>query len=401
MDAALLERLGTIRLAKKKSHEEEIRHGLLALRESGVAPDTPAPELVSLLNAQWGKGRETDLAVIFSLGKIADPTAVEALGEIERRSADKEIKKEIKRSLFKLGQRGLALPQEKAAEKKPAALFERGAEIEAYMSAVDGAGGRLVWIAKPQPSHGLQVIQAMLQDRDGLLRIGGVHMRRKELRKMALDIKQQHDVSMIAIPWEYADQIIYEGFEKAKARGQSGLENFHELRSLIGTGKPKKQAHPIYKKIDPGEARDGAWRELSRRLLEEPELRYWILTDDWVQAFLSQLQEAQTSRLVLNPMQKEERFNAIVRDAVRTLCAGENGKGFSRRMEDMALYFFETNRADLAKLSLAVALQVGEGDPGPLDVSFLTGLMQKSFAFFTSQQKAEKEEAESAMIIKP
>ena len=153
------------------------------------------------------------------------------------------------------------------------------------MSAVDGGGGRLVWIAKPQPNHGLQVIQAMLQDRDGLLRIGGIHMRRKELRKMAQDIKQQHDVSMIAIPWEYADQMIYEAYERAKARGQSGLENFHELRSLIGTGKPKEQPHPIYKKLDAAEAREGAWRELSRRLLDEPELRYWILTDDWVQVF--------------------------------------------------------------------------------------------------------------------
>ena len=149
------------------------------------------------------------------------------------------------------------------------------------------------------------------------------------------------------------------------------------------------------------QARDGAWREQSRRLLEEPELRYWILTDDSVQALLPQLQEAQTSRLVLNPLQKEERFNAIVREAVKTLCAGENGRTFTRRMEDMALYFLETNRADLTKLALAVALQVGEGDPGPLDVSFLTGLIQKSFAFFISQQKAKKEEAQSSLIIKP
>jgi hypothetical protein len=48
-----------------------------------------------------------------------------------------------------------------------------------------------------------------------------------------------------------------------------------------------------------------------------------------------------------------------------------------------------------------VAQQVGEGDPGPLDVSFLTGLVQKSFAYFMSQEKAKKEEAESALIIKP
>ena len=388
-------------MAKKKTHEDEVRQGLATLQKSGLTLNASAPGLIPALRAHLGKSRETDLAVIFSLGKIADPAALNVLAEIERTTTDKDLKKEIKRSLFKLTQKGLAMPQENAAEKKSTPLFERASEIEAYMSAVDGGGGRLVWIAKPQPNHGLQVIQAMLQDRDGLLRIGGIHMRRKELRKMAQDIKQQHEVSMIAIPWEYADQTIYEAYDRAKSRGQSGLENFHELRSLIGTGKPQEQPHPIYRKLDVTEARDGSWRELSRRLLDEVELRYWILTDDWVQAFLPLLQEAQTSRLVLNPLQKEERFNAIVRDAVKALCAGDNGKLFKRRMEDMAFYFFETNRAELAKLALAVALQVGEGDPGPLDVSFLTGLMQKSFAFLMSQQKARNEEEQSGLIIKP
>ena len=389
-------------MAKQKSHEEEIRQGLAALRESGIALESPAQDLVPRLVAQFGKGRDTDLAVIFALGKIFDAASLDALVEIDRALVDKEIKKEIKRALFKLSQKGFAPPEQRTADSKPAAsLFGADRDIEAYMSAVDGGGGRLIWIAKPQASHGLQVIQAMLHDREGLLRFGGAHMRRKELRKMADEIKQQHGIAMITVPWEFADRIVYEGYEKAKERGQSGLENFHETRSILATGRPKEINHPIYAKIDVKEARDGAWREQSRRLLDEPELRYWILTDDWVQAFLPQLQEAQTSRLVLNPLQKEERFNAIVRDAVKTLCSGENGPAFKRRMEDMALYFCETKRADQAKLSLAVALQVGEGDPGPLDISFLTGLMQKSFAFFLSQEKAKKEEAQESLIIKP
>ena len=369
------------------------------LRESGVALDAPAQDLVPRLVAEFGKGKEIDLAVIFSLGKVFDASALDALVELDRRTSDKEAKKEIKRALFKLSQKGFT---QKAEESKPAApLFGVDREIEAYMSAVDGGGGRLIWIAKPQPSHGLQVIQAMLHDRDGLLRFGGMHMKRKELRKMADEIKQQHGVTMIAVPWEFADRIVYEGYERAKERGQSGLENFHEVRSILATGKPNEAAHPIYGKMDAEQARDGAWREQSRRLLDEPELRYWVLTEDWVQALLPQLQEAQTSRLVLNPLQKEERFNAIVRDAVKTLCSGENGRAFKRRMEDMALYFLETQRADQAKLALAVALQVGEGDPGPLDVSFLTGLVQKSFAFLMSQEKAKKEEEQESLIIKP
>jgi hypothetical protein len=119
-----------------------------------------------------------------------------------------------------------------------------------------------------------------------------------------------------------------------------------------------------------------------------------------LQAFLAQIQEAQTSRLVLNPAQKEERLAAIVREAAKELCRGENGKALQRRMEDMALYFYATDRVAQAKLALAVARQISEGDPGPLDISFLTGLVQKSFAVLLSQQKAHKEE-EPSLIIKP
>lgn len=369
------------------------------LRSSGIEFEGPSSDLVSRLEAEFGKGRDTDLAVVFSLGRIADNSAVEALIRLEKGSADKEIKKETRRSLFKLSQRGLTIPQEKS-EQLSTAILSHAPDIEAYMSSVDGSGGRLVWIAKPQPNLGLQLIQGMVNDREGLQRIGGASTRRKELRKMSQEIKQQHNISMISVPWEYADKLLYEGFERAKSLGRSGLENFHELRSLVTTGKPKLDDHPVYSRLNSEEARQGAWRELSRRLLEEPELRFWILDSDWIQPFMGQLQEAQSSRLVLNPVQKEERLAGIVRDAVKALCAGEMGRIMQRRMEDMALYFIETGRPDHAKLALAVALQVKQEEPGPLDISFLTGLVQKSIAFYVSQQKTERE-AEPSLIVKP
>ncbi len=388
-------------MAKKDLHDERLEKGLAALRSAGIAIDRPTLQSIAQLKNAIGRSAEADIAAIFLLGKIVAQESLDLIREIDKIATDKDVKKEIKRALFKLAQKGMAITDEAAVEKRPVALFERTLEIEAYMSAVDGGGGRLIWIAKAQPNHGLQVIQAMLRDRDGLLRFGGMHMKRKEFRAMADEIKQQHGVSMIAVPWEFADQIIYEGYEKAKARGQSGLENFHETRSLIGTGKPKPVTHPIYAKLGTEDLREGPWREQSRRLLDEPELRYWILLDDWLKGFLSQIEDARQSPLVLNPLQKEERLAAIVRDAVKTLCAGDSGKAFKQRMEDTALYFAETDRIEQAKLSLAVAQQVREGDPGPLDISFLTGLMQKSFTFFMSQQKAQKEEAESSLLIKP
>jgi hypothetical protein len=392
-------------LAKQDFHDEQLKNGLAALAVAGIAVEAPSVASIPALREVWRRSPEMDLAAVFLLGKIATAEAAEQLREFDRGSADKELKKEIKRSLFKLSQKGVVVPPEPAAEKKLGPLFERENQIEAYMSAVDGGGGRLIWIAKPQTNHGLQVIQAMVHDREGLLRFGGVQMKRKELRAMADDIKQQHGVSMIAIPWEFADWIVYEAYEKAKARGQSGLEDFHAIRSVLGTGKPKAVTHPVYEKLGTGDFRDGPWREQSRRLLEEPELRYWVIIDEWVQDCLAALHEAQSSPLILNQVQKEERLAGVVRDAVKTLCAGDHGQAFKRRMEDMALYFAETERMEQAKLALAVVQQVGEGDPGPLDVSFLTGLMQKSFVFFMSQLKAQQEaqqkEQQSSLIVKP
>lgn len=387
-------------MAKRKSHEEEIQRGFEELQRTGFALGDASPALIPRLKEQFGKAKETDFAIIFALGKIVDASSADLLAGFEKEATDKDLKKEIRRSLFKLSQRGLAIPKETAEAKFPTPLLQRMADIEAYMSPVDGAGGRLVWIAKLQPSHGLQLIQAMISDREGLQRIGGARMRRQELRKMAQEIKKTHGVTMIAVPWQYADAMLYEAFEQAKPRGRSGLEQFHELRAIVNTGKPTVQDHPVYRRLDADSARGGAWRELSRSLLDEPEFRFWILDEDWMQLFLPQVQEAQASRLVLNPLQKEERIAGIVRDAVKTLCAGEPGKVMQRRMEDLALYFVETGREELAKLALAVALQIKQGDPGPLDISFLTGLVQKSFAFYLSQQKTKAEEALS-LIVKP
>jgi len=388
-------------LANKKQTEEKIRAGLEQLRQSGFSLEDSSASLVPRLKEQLEKAPATDLAVVYWLGKIPEAAAVAMLDRIEKSTTNKELRKEARRSLFKLGQRGIAIPRgAEQAARAVAPIFSQRPAIEAYMSPGDGGGGYLIWIAKAQPNHGLQLIQAMLHNREGLLRIGGARVPRKDLRKMAREIKAQHGATMVPIPWEFADRALYEGYETAKARGQTGLENFHELRSFIATGKPKELRHPIYDKLEGVKVREGAWREGSRRLLEEPELRYWIVADDWLQGFIAHIQEAQSSRLILNPAQKEERLAGIVRDAVKQLCRGDSGKAFQRRMEDIALYFFATGRVAQAKLALAVALQVGEGDPGPLDVGFLTGLLQKSFAVLLSKQETQKEQ-DPSLIIKP
>jgi len=104
--------------------------------------------------------------------------------------------------------------------------FRAGSDVEASMSAVDGGGD--AWSGSPNRNRttACKLFKRCCTTAKDCSRFGGMHVRRKELRKMADEIKQQHGISMISIPWEFADQIVYEGYERAKARGQSGLENF-------------------------------------------------------------------------------------------------------------------------------------------------------------------------------
>lgn len=388
-------------MSKKKSHEHEIKRGLAELRDFGIDADALSPALIPCLEEHFGKGHETDLGIIFILGKIADSSAAEALARLEKEAAEKEIKKEIRRSLFRLAQKGISVFRSAHAETSTRrTILSWEVEIEGYLSSVDGGGGRLVWLAKPQAGSGIQLLQGMVSDREGLQQVGGTVIRRKNLRQMIHEIKEKHGVTMISIPWEYGDQVLYEANEKRKALGHGSVENFSSLRAVFTSGRPKELSHPIYDRVSSKEAQSGAWRELSRQVLDEPEFRPWILDEDWVRPYLQQLQEAQESRLVLNPLQKEERLAGIVREAVRTIFAGEGVKILQRRMEDMALYLVETGRRDKAKLALAVALQFKHGDPGLLDISFLTGLAQKSFAFYTSQEETENEK-EPSLIVKP
>ena len=119
------------RLAKQDFHDEQLKNGLAALAVAGIAVEAPSVASIPALREVWRRSPEMDLAAVFLLGKIATAEAAEQLREFDRGSADKELKKEIKRSLFKLSQKGVVVPPEPAAEKKLGPLFERENQIEA------------------------------------------------------------------------------------------------------------------------------------------------------------------------------------------------------------------------------------------------------------------------------
>ncbi|HTM07282.1 MAG TPA: hypothetical protein VL754_02720 [Verrucomicrobiae bacterium] len=386
-------------MAKRDAHDVMLKRGLERLRQAGIDAPNVSGVTSDSITRLLGQHPESDLAIAFLLGRLAVADAVDALLAIEKTATSKELKREARRSLFKLEQRGLTVHRAEAAEREKQPVLGAGPDIEGYLAVIDGAGDRLVWLARPRAGGGLQLLQAMVSDRRGLLRSGGAAIKRKDLRAQAEEIRKDRGIAMTPVPWEYADAIVYEAYEQAKAQGQSTAQ-FSSMRAAFNPMKPKEAPHPVYGRLNRQEAQGEDWRALSRRLLDEPEFRFWILDEDWIKPYRERVAQAQESRLVLNEAQKEERIGAIIREAAREIFSGESGRVFKRRMEDMALCLLQSSRKTAALSAFAVALKLEEGDIGLLDISFLTGLVQKSLAFYITQDK-QKSDEEPSLIVKP
>ena len=191
----------TRRLAKKISDDTQLKKRLGALAAAGVAVDASSAAAIPSCARLWRKSPEIDMAAVFLLGKIANVEAAEdLLREFDRDVTDRALTKLRNQTpLFQAqSERCRRYCRQTMAEKSPHHCSSRS-PIEAYMSAVDGGGGRLIWIAKSQPNRGLQVIQAMVHNREGLL---ALRRRADEAQRVARHGRRYQagdGVSMIAV----------------------------------------------------------------------------------------------------------------------------------------------------------------------------------------------------------
>ena len=389
-------------MARQNARQMTIRSGLKGLRNEGLETESPDATMVEPLLQRFGADPAASLAVVYVLGRIRDAAAVEALKSLEGRPGSKEIRREVRRSLFKLAQGGLGSAEPEAPQaEEGGANFSLAPEINGYLSSVTGGGSRMVMLTRPQPGGGLMVMQAAVNDRRGLERLGGNVIRRKELRQMMDDMKGALGVSMTPVPWEYADWLVHEAYQKVTESPGEGVGDYPRLRTHLTAARPAQRSHPIFDLVDAAGIDSTTLSETSEKLLDEPELRTWFVEKDLLEPYLERIEQTERSRIVLNAMQKEERFRNIVREAVQGIFLGaETAPAFEQRFEDAALHLHVSGQEEKARTVLGVALAIRRGDLGSLGVPLLEGLVIRSLSLHKTQEK-EEAAAESSLIVKP
>jgi len=126
----------------------------------------------------------------------------------------------------------------------------------------------------------------------------------------------------------------------------------------------------------------------------------WRIQEEEIRPYADEVWEAEQSKIVLNPAQKEVRFQGIYQKALTDLFSGERKILYQRRLEEMAYLLFKLGRREEAKISLSVAKDL-EKPLNPIQPDpFLFQLVTKSI-FSLLAEAYEKKTKEVSLIVKP
>jgi len=358
------------------------------LIEAGFDPALAPADALAKLRALKGRAGIADVAIARALGRIADPRAAAMLTEMEAGAAG-AIRREVRRALYKLKQHGIDAPAATAAAA--GAVHDNATEkteIAAMLSPIDSEGARIVWIVKPRVQGGVIRLWALISERDGLVGAQNGALSRRELKSEREELERRAQVKLVDADWRVADFIACEAWRNTPESRRGHVGNFLALRSeLIASPPPTELIHPVYAEL----AAEAAG-EPSVELLKEPELLEWRIPDAILKPYVDEIARAGESVIVLNPLHKQERVNAVIDRATAELLTGDNGRAVQRRLEDIAYYMTRVGRRAQAGWAAAAAARLRDG----IDVTrvlFFQAFIrtQLGAVAVAEQQKAEQE----------
>lgn len=290
-----------------------------------------------------------------TLGADASPADVAAVLARAQDTADKETRKDIRRALYRLAQTGVAVPSAPAASPSSAAPV-LGPSIEAWISAIDGRGDRLVWLVREQMSGGLLLVAADVNEPGGLRDLRTFDVTRKQLRAMRERFQAEGGLRFVAADWRAVDALVVEAQDRLETPDRR--LDYRRIRPRLTTMPPLAPAELTSSRVVvPTSEERAALVAGSASLVTEPEVRTWWPRPDVAAPFLGEIRAVRESPLVLPPVQQEERLREILARAAQALYPPA---AMARRLEATAFVLGETGRPERARVALAVAATLRE-----------------------------------------
>jgi hypothetical protein len=353
----------------------------------GALATIPAGELESALRwlaRQHGAGAlpilrhclagraDRAVAAAQALGSLPLPEAARLLEQAEAGATPKTVRTAARRALYRLRQAGIDRPPA-AAAAPPAPRVALG---EAWASAVDGTGGRGLWLTLTGAYGERTLLAAMLSDEAGLLNFSAGSLAKKRIEERLRALRAESPLPWVAVPVGWAWATLVAAAERTRAAGRVVPAELAQWLETVGP--PADEPAPALARLPAAAVEEPALLERSADLLGLPELGSWFLDPATVASEALEWLQAKESRLVVSDQIKVERLAALVDRIIDTRFDAETRRRWQGRLEDQAYVLLALGRAAEAASAVAVARALAAGGDALRRIPFLRAVAERS-----------------------
>jgi len=379
---------------------EEVQQAIQKVR-SDIEAGKSDEEIYQSLDPSLGKDSETDRKVVELLASIPDAKIAKLLQRMLGLFKEKKIRKTIKRSLYQLKSRGVAIEEFSPDEGRPILYPLKAEPPKGYASAIDFLGNRLLLLVIPRVSRGLTVMQGVISDTKGLVDFSGEEMNRKAFIGFFKKVQENTPFLFVEMEPSYVAFLYNQSYHLTLEKRMTPPQDYLLLKTEIDGIKRGYAKALVYSTLQADKRVDDDWLlKRAEGLLKSDLFLDWRIEKDQIQPYADAVGEAEESKIILNPAQKEARFHEIYLKALSELFSDEKRALYKRRLEEMAYVLLKLGRNQEAEISLAVAIDL-EKPLNPIQPNpFLFQLVSQSISALLAEAR-EKETKEPSLIIKP
>lgn len=377
---------------------DQIVHEIETAQSQKVAPE----EVLKRVSSYLEKDPSLTIPLIEALSRIPNPETAQLLTGMMASIKEKGAIKSTKRTLYKLRQKGVRW-EEKPLKDEPILRPPKPAEPEGYLGAIDSTGSRIIVIARSRPARGLLVVLSIVNDQEGIQQFDLRSFTKKGFEEFVKSSLSSEDLPVVPAPGAYCIHLLREVSSLSRRLSKPLPQGYHDAENEFKDITWDHSDPIIYQHIREDEVKDQAYPlKESGTLHKITPFSTWFLQEQEMQEYVSRIKEAQESRIILTPDQKDARLNSIYREALEELFPEEKRLLWKRRLEEMAYILLKTGKEKEARATMSAAIDL-KNPFSPLDPNpFIWTLLLKSiYALMESDHVEKGKEEKTSLIVTP
>jgi hypothetical protein len=289
--------------------------------------------------------------------------------------SSKALQKTIKKALHRLKVQGVVVHETPGARVVVGAGTHR---LERCLSSfVDGNGDRMLLMVRTK-AGGYNIAYLILNYGLGIRHAMGLQVTRRELPDLLE--KAQDRAPLIDLDPAYCQYQVALAHQMNLETGTPVPEEFFLLRDIIGETETTFDQALIYTELTPADLEAAkAYESHAEDLLGLAEFAGWTLPASVVQKYGDELQEIESSQIVVSPTMQRERMNQVYERAMEDVLSERARRIMRLRLEEMAYYLWHTDRHLQALWAVAAARSLLQDNPQRLRHNpFAGALLERS-----------------------